>query len=379
MSEQPREIKPTLALGARHIELLTGSADTNCHFRLLRGAGFGRNLSGNLGALWSIIDAGQRDGWQVFVVVNEGGHTTAEIARVRALFVDGDGVPTPLFWHARPDFIVRRDATHWHAYWLVADMPKAEFKSAQRRLAACYGTDPKVCDLPRVMRLAGSLHLKDAARPLLVTIEGDECARQPRGARSAVELLAGLPETAVATRSVTAVPLGEPISLEILADVLGHLDPGCDRNEWRDIIAALRAAPVPDDDDESGRRQLAHEWSERGHNYTGPEDVDRVFNDMVPGGGINVGTLIAKARGAGYDGPISIAGAERLAAFQATAEQWAASAFWDRLIAASQGAIQRMPEPQSRPLSPDFVEQMKHRVIEDQWRGEELARKWGLR
>jgi hypothetical protein len=41
----------------------------------------------------------------------------------------------------------------------------------QARLAAHYGTDPKVCNESRVMRLAGTLHLKNPSQPLLVRIE----------------------------------------------------------------------------------------------------------------------------------------------------------------------------------------------------------------
>lgn len=160
---------------------------------------------------------------------------------------------------------------------------------------------------------------------------------------------------------------GEPISLKILADMLGCLDPGCNRDEWRDIIAAIRAAPVPGDEDESGRRQLAHEWSLPAHNYVGPDDVDRVFDDMLPpepgaDHKVHVGSLIAKARAAGYAGPNSIAEAERYARFFAAAEEYAGSGFMQRLIEASQGAISVMPELPAREPSPAFAERARRQV-----------------
>src|ERR1700745_3199698 len=111
--------------------------------------------------------------------------------RVRAIFVYSYGVPTPAAWHAEPDFIVRRDATHWHAYWLVGDMPTGDFKIVQKRLAAYYGTDRKVSDFPRIMRLAGTLHLKDPARLFLVAIEADGNASNPEKAPSPVEFPVG--------------------------------------------------------------------------------------------------------------------------------------------------------------------------------------------
>jgi hypothetical protein len=129
----------------------------------------------------------QREDQLTFLVVNEGGDTDNEITRVRALFVDGHNIPMPATWHLDPDFITSRDETHWHAYWRVADI---EFNEAQRRLAAHYGTDPKVCNPSRVMRLAGTVHLKDPSSPRVVTIETlDPGFGDPRS-RSA--LLAGL-------------------------------------------------------------------------------------------------------------------------------------------------------------------------------------------
>jgi hypothetical protein len=47
-----------------------------------------------------------------------------------------------------------------HAYWPVAGMPLADFRDAQKTMAAHYGGDPAVCDLPRVMRLPGYVHAK---------------------------------------------------------------------------------------------------------------------------------------------------------------------------------------------------------------------------
>src|SRR5207237_441897 len=144
--------------------------------------------------------------------------------RIRALFVDCDGAPMPKVWHVRPSFVTRRDASHWHAYWVLSDdIPLPEFDVAQRRLAAHYGTDPKVHDLPRVMRLAGTLHQKDPSRPLLVTIGADK----PRRTYPAAEVLDGLPEPAPKMRTTgkgAGVPTGEPVSAEIVRAMLAVLD-----------------------------------------------------------------------------------------------------------------------------------------------------------
>jgi hypothetical protein len=87
----------------------------------------------------------------------------ADIEKVRALFIDGDYLPRPdtWEWHVEPDFITHRGPHNWHAYWLVDDLPPEKFENAQRRLIEHYRSDKAVHDLPRVMRLAGTLHLKD--------------------------------------------------------------------------------------------------------------------------------------------------------------------------------------------------------------------------
>jgi hypothetical protein len=105
-----------------------------------------------------------RDGAGVFVTVNQTdlkGRSAANVTALRACFVDGDDVPFPTSWHTRPDFIVWRSKTRWHAYWkLSSDTPLESFKGIQERLAAYYHTDPKIKDLPRVMRIPGFVHRK---------------------------------------------------------------------------------------------------------------------------------------------------------------------------------------------------------------------------
>jgi len=149
-----------------HVEFITGLPDTKIHARLIHDSDKANNptqkLFGCLDTLWPDIESAQAQGYGTFVVVNEGGNTDAEITRVRAVFVDADDVSLPSDWHVPPDFIVQRDAMHWHAYWRVHDLEVEQFRHAQKRLAKHYGTDPAVCNLSRVMRLAGTLHQKVA-------------------------------------------------------------------------------------------------------------------------------------------------------------------------------------------------------------------------
>ncbi len=179
------KLEPQQAVAARHIELLTGSPDTMMCFRYLpedpitkarvlahekaervktgnRKFCIRRNYDGTLAEQWPNIVKHQEHGWAIYFVVNEGGRNATSITRIRALFADGDGVALPAWedWHARPSFGTLRDETHWHAYWLVNDCPLNEFATMQKRIAAFYKSDPDVHDLPRVLRLAGTLHQK---------------------------------------------------------------------------------------------------------------------------------------------------------------------------------------------------------------------------
>lgn len=101
----------------------------------------------------------------VFVMVNEGdgkGRRRENVQRVRALFVDLDGSPLGPVQAAvlAPHCIVESSPARWHAYWRVADCPLQSFQPMQRALAGRFKSDPKVCDLPRVMRLPGFQHRK---------------------------------------------------------------------------------------------------------------------------------------------------------------------------------------------------------------------------
>ena len=101
----------------------------------------------------------------VYWMVNAGdgkGRKATNVQRVRAMFSDLDGAPlepvtgAPLTPHA----IIESSPGRWHAYWRVTDCPLSDFTPMQKALAARFNADPKVCDLPRVLRLPGFDHRK---------------------------------------------------------------------------------------------------------------------------------------------------------------------------------------------------------------------------
>src|SRR5262249_18431882 len=66
----------------------------------------------------------------------------------------------------------------FHAYWRVEGMALKDFKPVQTAISKRWGSDPKVNDLPRVMRLPGFMHMK--GKPFLIRIKHlDERAPYP--------------------------------------------------------------------------------------------------------------------------------------------------------------------------------------------------------
>jgi hypothetical protein len=190
-SEKVKALMPNRDLARRHVELLTGSADTFVTFqtfddnkqrskanRTERGFDpFAKTIPGRLADVWPELVDWNRQGAGVFLTVNEmkgcgTPRTTENTARVRALFVDLDGAPIEpvLAWDRKPSFVIESSRSKFHAYWIVDDVPLDAFEHVQRQLATKFNGDKSVHDLPRVLRLAGSVHSKvdkdgNAAKP----------------------------------------------------------------------------------------------------------------------------------------------------------------------------------------------------------------------
>lgn len=130
--------------------------------------GLTRVLHGTLAEHADTLATLNARGAGVYWMVNAGdgiGRKASNVRRVRALFVDLDGAPlepvtmAPLPPHA----IIESSPGRWHAYWRVSDCDLADFAPLQKALAARFAADPKVCDLPRVLRLPGFDHRKGKA------------------------------------------------------------------------------------------------------------------------------------------------------------------------------------------------------------------------
>lgn len=128
-------------------------------------ANLARTKHGTVGDLLDWLRGYNEAGAGVFWTANETdgtGRREANIIRVRACFLDLDGAPLEPVLAAglRPHAVVESSPGKWHVYWKLSDCPLATFKSLQQALNSRFGGDPKVCDLPRVLRLPGFLHQK---------------------------------------------------------------------------------------------------------------------------------------------------------------------------------------------------------------------------
>ena len=137
--------------------------------------GLAGTLRGGLAECWPRLAERNGQGAGVFVTINATRGATrkaADVTRVRAVFADFDDAPPPLSASPLPPSLVVESSpgkAHW--YWLLADeLPLDEFAALQQAIAARLGSDPKVKDLPRVMRLPGTVHRKRPDRLHLVRL-----------------------------------------------------------------------------------------------------------------------------------------------------------------------------------------------------------------
>ena len=256
---------PNIEQAQRFLALLdSDSAPHEWHYRAicpniradLRDAGRSKNLP-SLDALL----AKNIGGYGAYVVVNAGGHDTASITGVRALFVDFDEVDDHLHRVSdlvpfEPGIIVESSPGKHHVYWLVDGVPVAEFKRAQEKLIALLNSDTSVHDLPRVMRLPGYIHTKDKGQPFITRVTHESGQRHDWAEFAA--WLDKLPEPKARTNQSEHSPAGAADFAQ-LQEVLQFIPNtvATDYEQWQTVCAAIHH-------ETQGTQQgygLAVEWS----------------------------------------------------------------------------------------------------------------------
>ncbi|HEX9072731.1 MAG TPA: DNA-primase RepB domain-containing protein, partial [Pseudolabrys sp.] len=211
---------PNWREAVRHLELLTGERDPVVCFQVFNDKGKGGQGAHRHGRLSSKLIRGwllsaTKRGCGIYIVINQtdgSGRRRQNITLYLASFIDLDGTPLPDKWHQPPDLVVESSPGKHHAYWLlVPGTDVALWEDTQKRLAAYYGSDPKVCDASRVLRLAGFDHQKD--KPFRVRI----AAVYNLGDRYRLDAVRfGLPAVSTAIKSAAAA--GTKPALDVTLD-----------------------------------------------------------------------------------------------------------------------------------------------------------------
>ncbi|MGF6966755.1 putative DNA primase/helicase [Paraburkholderia sp. WC7.3g] len=128
------------------------------------------------------LSKANQEGYNVTLMINRGngqGRKAEHVLKTTACFIDTDGDvalsdvrKSPVMPHC----IVKSSPGHYHAYWRVKDLPCEKFAELQKALAHKFGSDPSVCDLPRVMRVPGTRNWKYGQPTFAKIVDIDEDA-----------------------------------------------------------------------------------------------------------------------------------------------------------------------------------------------------------
>ena len=162
------DIEPDLRLTRQFLKAVIGGSDQTCFQTFRSRPGFNVEPKWKFGSLsecsdWLTND--NRRGAGVYFVVNYcdgAGRSSANVTRVRSLFVDLDGAPVePLMTcEAKPHVIIESSPGRFQAFWRCKNVAIGEFTPVQKALIKKFNADPACKDLGRVMRLPGFWHLK---------------------------------------------------------------------------------------------------------------------------------------------------------------------------------------------------------------------------
>jgi len=128
-----------------------------------------QELYGSLASNRDEIVKKNKVGFNAYMLTNSTGTGTRradDITKINGASIDFDGGNWTIEnvkkflrkFPVKPGLVVETSPGNFHVYWRIKDMPLDKFKKLQQMLAAKFGADPSVCDLPRVMRMPGTFN-----------------------------------------------------------------------------------------------------------------------------------------------------------------------------------------------------------------------------
>ena len=304
--QKPPKVRATQSLLAAraHIEALRDSASAVMNFRVVAETPAAEKVvkdadhrirlryRGTIDSLFDTLKGRNEKGFAVYYVLNltDGKGTKREnFTHTVALPLDLDDAPLPEIWLGgiKPHLIVETSPGKFQCIFNIE--PTTDKKAAKQmaqRLAAAYGGDPKVCDTPRVLRLAGLLHQKGA--PFVSRIVETNPFEPPYKLAQFNKVLPKLPAP-----TPREGPSGEgQMTAEGAALLLDGLDPAGVVPTNAEFVEFAPAAKVACADEDAESYVL--EWLARdgGHDAEDAEYRWNSFSHEQPEGGIGVGTFI---------------------------------------------------------------------------------------
>ena len=129
-----------------------------------------KSLSGKLFAQRRSLSNLNQSGFNVFMTLNQTdgrGVAADNIVGITALFADLDGMPLENITNFpfQPTIINETSPGKYHAIYKVNGLALNDFTRCQSAVADAIGSDPAVCDLPRIIRVPGFKHTKGQSKP----------------------------------------------------------------------------------------------------------------------------------------------------------------------------------------------------------------------
>lgn len=296
----PHDRQPDLAMTSAFLDALGGPSSPftfqTFEDSASKSPGLARIFHGTLEQHASTLAKLNAQGAGIFVTISLTdlqGRKSHNVVALRALFIDVDG-PAPATYPLPPSILCTSGGGP-HAYWLLSPgQPLNEFSPAQKQLATFYGSDPKVHDLPRVMRLPGFWHLKGP--PTLVT-----CTLAPNRYTIA-EVLAAHPVAAPLPPARRSSFSGEMPSLSdrvyrasrYLEKIPGAVDgQGGSSPTWSAALALCRGLCLPFD---AAVELLTLEYNPRCTPPWKPEELEHKVKGAIEDARVPWGYLLTDSR-----------------------------------------------------------------------------------